>query len=120
MKQYEHKCILMPDHTEEEINRIVNDSGKEGWRMCGYGAAGKIYMVREKRESVVTGTGPRLFKTKRSSVRAAIKNGGQKEDFSGYGKCTDCNWKKDPEGTGCNVARDSEICKRNKTPVKEE
>ena len=41
-----------------------------------------------------------------------IKNGFR------YGECPDCCWYHDPKG--CNVPRDSEICKLNKRPRKEE
>jgi len=36
----------------------------------------------------------------------------------GYGECPDCAWYHDPGG--CNVPRDSELCRLNKRPRKEE
>jgi len=36
----------------------------------------------------------------------------------GYGNCPDCDWYNDPEG--CNVKRDSSVCKLNKRPRKNE
>jgi hypothetical protein len=36
----------------------------------------------------------------------------KKDKYLGYGNCPDCRWYKDPNG--CNVKRDSNVCRLNR------